>query len=72
MGKSGRLGTRCETFGRDSVLFFVHNGVVGSMNRSFSTIGMGALRALVEAMFKAMTAKELQTVAFDKPQPGTF
>jgi hypothetical protein len=42
------------------------------MNRSFSRIGMGALHASVEAMFKAMTAKELQTVAFGKPQPGTF
>merc|ERR1712000_749721 len=32
----------------------------------------GALRASLEAMFKAITGKELKTVAFGKPQLGTF
>jgi hypothetical protein len=72
MGKNGRLGTRSETFGGDSLLFFVHNGVIWFMDRSFSRIGMGTLRGSGDAMFKAITGKELQTVAFGKPQPGTF
>jgi ribonucleotide monophosphatase NagD (HAD superfamily) len=33
---------------------------------------MGALRASLEAMFKAITGHELKTVAFGKPQLGTF
>jgi hypothetical protein len=33
---------------------------------------MGALRLSVEAMFKAVTGKPLETVAFGKPQMGTF
>src|SRR5271155_327733 len=41
-------------------------------NHNFSRIGMGALRASFEAMFKAITGKELKTVAFGKPQLGTF
>src|ERR1700760_645524 len=41
-------------------------------NHNFSRIGMGALRASLEAMFKAITGKEMKTVAFGKPQVGTF
>ena len=33
---------------------------------------MGALRVSLEAMFKAVTGKELKTTAFGKPQIGTF
>lgn len=33
---------------------------------------MGALRVSFEAMFKAITDEELKTVAFGKPQLGTF
>jgi ribonucleotide monophosphatase NagD (HAD superfamily) len=33
---------------------------------------MGALRASLETMFKAIIGKELKTVAFGKPQLGTF
>jgi hypothetical protein len=33
---------------------------------------MGALRASLKAMFKAITGKDLKTVAFRKPQLGTF
>jgi HAD superfamily hydrolase (TIGR01456 family) len=72
MGKNGRLGTRSETFDEESPVFFFQNGVIWAMNHSLSRIGMGALRASLEAMFKAMTGKELKTVAFGKPQLGTF
>jgi ribonucleotide monophosphatase NagD (HAD superfamily) len=33
---------------------------------------MGALKVSLEAMFKAVTGKELNTTAFGKPQIGTF
>jgi len=41
-------------------------------NHDFSRIGMGALHASFEAMFKAITDEEFKTVAFGKPQLGTF
>lgn len=33
---------------------------------------MGALRVSLEAMYKAVTGKDLKTTAFGKPQIGTF
>jgi HAD superfamily hydrolase (TIGR01456 family) len=72
MSKNGRLGTRSETFDEGPPVFFSHNDVIWATNHSFSRIGMGALRASLEAMFKAITGKELKTVAFGKPQLGTF
>ena len=72
MSKNGRLGTRSETFDEGPPLFFSHNDVVWSTSHELSRIGMGALRASLEAMYKAVTGKELQTTAFGKPQIGTF
>ena len=72
MSKNGRLGTRSETFDEGPPVYFSHNDVIWATNHSFSRIGMGALRASLEAMFKAITGHELKTVAFGKPQLGTF
>lgn len=72
MSKNGRLGTRSETFDEGPPVFFSHNDVIWATSHNFSRIGMGALRASLEAMFKAITSKELKTVAFGKPQLGTF
>lgn len=72
MSKNGRLGTRSETFDEGPPVFFAHNDVIWATSHAFSRIGMGALRASLEAMFKAITGKELKTVAFGKPQLGTF
>jgi len=72
MSKNGRLGTRSETFEEGPPVFFAHNDVIWATSHAFSRIGMGALRASLEAMFKAITGKELKTVAFGKPQMGTF
>ena len=72
MSKNGRLGTRSETFDEGPSVFFAHNDVIWATSHAFSRIGMGALRASLEAMFKAITGKELKTVAFGKPQMGTF
>ncbi|KAF2278826.1 HAD-superfamily hydrolase [Westerdykella ornata] len=72
MSKNGRLGTRSETFDEGPPVFFSHNDVVWSTSHDLTRIGMGALRVSLEAMFKAVTGKELKTTAFGKPQIGTF
>ncbi|KAK3080727.1 hypothetical protein LTS18_013719 [Coniosporium uncinatum] len=72
MSKKGRLGTRSETFDEGPPVFFSHNDVVWSTSHDLTRIGMGALRVSLEAMFKAVTGKELVTTAFGKPQVGTF
>ncbi|RMZ79936.1 hypothetical protein DV738_g2981, partial [Chaetothyriales sp. CBS 135597] len=72
MSKGGRLGTRSETLDEGPPVFFAHNDVIWATSHSHSRIGMGALRASLEAVFKAVTGKELKTIAFGKPQVGTF
>ncbi|KAF2816952.1 HAD-superfamily hydrolase [Mytilinidion resinicola] len=72
MSKNGRLGTRSETFDEGPPVFFSHNDVVWSASHDLTRIGMGALRVSLEAMFKAVTGKNLETTAFGKPQIGTF
>ena len=72
MSKHGRLGTRSATFDEGPPIFFSHNDVVWSTSHDYTRLGMGALRASVEALFRSVTGKELQTTAFGKPQIGTF
>ncbi|KAI9845146.1 MAG: hypothetical protein M1837_005031 [Sclerophora amabilis] len=72
MSKNGRLGTRSETFDEGPPVFFSHNDVVWSTSHELTRIGMGALRASLEAMFQAVTGKQIKTTAFGKPQMGTF
>jgi HAD superfamily hydrolase (TIGR01456 family) len=72
MSKNGRLGTRSENYNEGPPLFFSHNDVVWSASHDLTRIGMGALRVSLEAMYKAVTGKNLTTTAFGKPQIGTF
>lgn len=72
MSKGGYLGTRSETFDEGPPVFFSHNDVIWSASHDLTRLGMGALRCSLEAMYKAVTGKELQTTAFGKPQVGTF
>ena len=72
MSKKGRLGTRSETFDEGPPIFFSHNDMVWATSHDHTRLGMGALRASLEAMFKAMTGKEMKSTAFGKPQVGTF
>lgn len=72
MSVKGRLGTRSETFDEGPPIFFSHNDIVWSASHQLTRLGMGALRASLEAMFKAITDKELKSTAFGKPQIGTF
>ncbi|KAL8767100.1 MAG: hypothetical protein Q9194_006089 [Teloschistes cf. exilis] len=72
MSKKGRLGTRSDTFDEGPPIFFSHNDIVWSTSHNLTRIGMGALRASLEAMYKAITGKDLISTAFGKPQIGTF
>lgn len=72
MSKNGRLGTRSETLDEGPPVFFSHNDVIWATSHQYARIGMGALRASLEAMFKAITGRQLDTYAFGKPQTGTF
>lgn len=72
MSKNGRLGTRSETFDEGPPVYFSHNDVVWSSSHEHSRIGMGALRASLETLYKAITGRDLMTIAFGKPQLGTF
>lgn len=72
MSKNGRLGTRSENYDEGPPVFFSHNDVVWSASHDLTRIGMGALRVSLEAMYKAVTGKDLETTAFGKPQIGTF
>ncbi|KAL8946383.1 MAG: hypothetical protein Q9222_007213 [Ikaeria aurantiellina] len=72
MSKHGRLGTRSETFDEGPPIYFSHNDIVWSTSHQLTRLGMGALRTSLEAMYKAMTGKDLISTAFGKPQIGTF
>ncbi|GAD94588.1 conserved hypothetical protein [Paecilomyces variotii No. 5] len=72
MSKDGQLGSRSETFDEGPPVYFSHNDIVWSTSHEHVRIGMGALRASLETLFKAVTGKELKTTAFGKPQLGTF
>lgn len=72
MSKKGRLGTRSETFDEGPPIFFSHNDMVWATSHDHTRLGMGALRASLEAVFKAMTGKDMKSTAFGKPQVGTF
>ncbi|KAL2854913.1 HAD-like domain-containing protein [Aspergillus pseudoustus] len=72
MSKNGNLRERSETLDKTPPVYFSHNDIVWATSHDHARIGMGALRASLEAMYKAVTGKELHTVAFGKPQLGTF
>ncbi|KAJ5582486.1 hypothetical protein N7535_001106 [Penicillium sp. DV-2018c] len=72
MTKDGWLNTRSKTFDEGPPVFFSHTDVVWSTSHEHSRLGMGALRASLEAVYRALTGKKLNTIAFGKPQIGTY
>jgi HAD superfamily hydrolase (TIGR01456 family) len=73
MSKGGYIGTLSETFDEGPPIYFSHNDIVWSAAHENVRLGMGALRNVVESLFKELThGKELNTIAFGKPQIGTF
>lgn len=73
MSKGGYIGTLSETFDEGPPIYFSHNDIVWSAAHDNVRLGMGALRKMVETLFKDLTkGKELETIAFGKPQIGTF
>jgi len=73
MSKGGYIGTLSETFDEGPPIYFSHSDIVWSAAHDNVRLGMGALRKMVEMLFKDLTkGKELETIAFGKPQIGTF
>jgi HAD superfamily hydrolase (TIGR01456 family) len=73
MSKGGYIGTLSETFDEGPPIYFSHNDIVWSAAHDNVRLGMGALRKIIEMLFKDLTkGKELETIAFGKPQIGTF
>ena len=73
MSKGGYIGTLSETFDEGPPIYFSHNDIVWSAAHDNVRLGMGALRKMIEMLFKDLTkGKELDTIAFGKPQIGTF
>lgn len=73
MSKGGYIGTLSETFDEGPPIYFSHNDIVWSAAHENVRLGMGALRKIVEMLFKDLTkGKEVETIAFGKPQIGTF
>ncbi|ESZ95977.1 putative Uncharacterized CDP-alcohol phosphatidyltransferase class-I family protein C22A12.08c [Sclerotinia borealis F-4128] len=73
MSKGGYIGTLSETFDEGPPIYFSHNDIVWSAAHDNVRLGMGALRKITEMLFKDLTkGKELETIAFGKPQIGTF
>lgn len=72
MTKNGNLRERSPTYNEGPPVFFSHNDVVWATSHQHCRLGMGALRASLEAMYKAVTGKILTTTAFGKPQLGTY
>lgn len=72
MTRNGHLGTRSQTGNEGPPVFFSHNDVVWATSHEHCRIGMGALKASLEAVYKAITGRDLSTIAFGKPQLGTY
>ena len=72
MSKNGRMGTLSDTFDEGPPLFFSHNDFVWRTDYDLNRLGMGALRCIIEALFKKQTGKELAVTSYGKPQLGTF
>ncbi|RDL40293.1 putative cat eye syndrome critical region protein 5 [Venustampulla echinocandica] len=72
MSKGGYIGTLSDTFDEGPPIYFSHNDIVWSAAHDNVRLGMGALRKTVETLFKNITSKDLETIAFGKPQIGTF
>ncbi|EYE94238.1 phosphatidyl synthase [Aspergillus ruber CBS 135680] len=72
MSVNGHLGTRSQTGNEGPPVFFSHTDVVWATSHEHCRLGMGALRASLEAVYKAITGRELSTIAFGKPQLGTY
>lgn len=72
MSKDGYLGSLSKTFNEGPPIYFSHNDIVWSAAHDNVRLGMGALRKVVEVLYESLTGKELNTIAFGKPQIGTF
>lgn len=69
---NGYIGTVSDTKDEGPPIYFSHNDIVWSAAHDNVRLGMGALRKMIEMLFFELHGKELETIAFGKPQIGTF
>lgn len=69
---NGYIGTLSDTKDEGPPIYFSHSDIVWSAAHQNVRLGMGALRKVVEMLYFELTGKELETIAFGKPQIGTF
>ncbi|KAK6507265.1 hypothetical protein TWF481_005713 [Arthrobotrys musiformis] len=72
MSKNGRMGTVSESHTEGPPIFFAHNDVVWSTAYDLTRYGMGALRIMIEALYKASTGKTIDVTTYGKPSKATF
>ncbi|EPS43203.1 hypothetical protein H072_2807 [Dactylellina haptotyla CBS 200.50] len=72
MSKEGRMSTVSETFDEGPPIFFAHNDVVWSTAYDLTRYGMGALRIMIEALYKESTGKSIDVTSYGKPSKATF
>lgn len=72
MTRNGHLGSRSMAGNEGPPVFFSHNDVVWPTSHEHCRIGMGALKASLKAVYKAITGMDLSAIAFGKPQLGTY
>lgn len=73
MSKDGWLNARSKTFDEGPPIYFSHSDVVWSTSHEHLRLGMGALRASLEALFRTVTGKDLQNIhVYGKPQLGAY
>ncbi|KAK6329724.1 hypothetical protein TWF696_003590 [Orbilia brochopaga] len=72
MSENGRMGTVSSTFQEGPPIFFAHNDVVWSTAYDLTRYGMGALRIMIEALYKESTGKTIDVTSYGKPSKATF
>lgn len=72
MSKNGRMGTVSDSHTEGPPIFFAHNDVVWSTAYDLTRYGMGALRIMIEALYKASTGKTIDVTTYGKPSKTTF
>ncbi|KAJ0423799.1 HAD-like domain-containing protein [Aspergillus carlsbadensis] len=70
--KNGNLLERSETFEEHLPVYFSHNDILWATSHPEPRLGMGAFRSCLEKVYEITTQKQLNPVAFGKPQIKTY
>ncbi|KAF3915027.1 hypothetical protein ABW21_db0200960 [Orbilia brochopaga] len=72
MSENGIMGTVSKTSQEGPPIYFAHNDVVWSTSYDLTRYGMGALRIMIEALYKESTGKTIDVTSYGKPSKATF